>query len=164
MPIIVYKKFVRVVKLESFWLKALTIGLQTKEQEKGEQKRQVPYHMHINLDLVEFVHLCTAMLLEVPNTARDKDSKRRVISKYFIKVMEYYDRQVFTGPPENTKESILVAAKALERGDWRSCQNLIINLPILSLIPAHEEIKKNASKGNTRARTENLSLLLWSIL
>jgi len=114
----------------------------SKEQEKLEQRRQIPYHMHINLDLVEFVHLCCAMLLEVPNTAqaRGGEFRRRIISKYFLKLMEFYDRQVFNGPPENTRETILVAAKALERGDWKTCKQLILNLPVLQLIPNTEAI------------------------
>ena len=58
-----------------------------------------------------------------------------MISRLFVKIMEYYDRQVFTGPPENTRETILVAAKALEKGDWKTCKTLILALPILHLIP-----------------------------
>eukprot|EP01126_Amoeba_proteus_P037007 TRINITY_DN3791_c0_g2_i6.p1 TRINITY_DN3791_c0_g2~~TRINITY_DN3791_c0_g2_i6.p1 ORF type:complete len:893 (-),score=224.63 TRINITY_DN3791_c0_g2_i6:739-3417(-) len=114
----------------------------SKEQEKSEHRRQIPYHMHINLELIECVYLTCAMLLEVPNMAQSahRDNKKKIISKMFHKVMDFYDRQIFTGPPENTRETILVAAKALERGDWKRCKSLIVSLPILQLIPKNEKI------------------------
>jgi translation initiation factor 3 subunit C len=86
----------------------------TTEQEKAEKRRQVPYHQHINMDLLEACHLISAMLLEVPNMAAasvdgDTGSTRRarVISRTFRKFHDQYNHQVFIGPPEQTRDFVM---------------------------------------------------------
>lgn len=65
------------------------------EQEKAERRRQTPYHMHINLDLLECCHLTSAMLLEVPNMAQEStELRRRVMSKHFRRYIDIFNRQV----------------------------------------------------------------------
>jgi len=112
-------------------------------QEKQECSRQIPYHMHINLDLIECILLVAGMLLEIPNIAqsRFRESKRKMISKYFRKSFDFYnDRQLFTGPPENFKESVIIAAKSLERGAWKTARDIITRLEIWKLIPNNEDV------------------------
>lgn len=70
----------------------------TPEQEKLDKSRQLPFHMHVNLELLECVYLVSAMLLEIPNMAQHThDSRRKMISKQFRRMLEYSDRQVFQG-------------------------------------------------------------------
>eukprot|EP01120_Amphizonella_sp_Union-15-10_P006783 TRINITY_DN2230_c0_g1_i1.p1 TRINITY_DN2230_c0_g1~~TRINITY_DN2230_c0_g1_i1.p1 ORF type:complete len:995 (-),score=230.32 TRINITY_DN2230_c0_g1_i1:22-2919(-) len=111
----------------------------TQEQEKQERRRQIPYHMYINIELAECVHLICAMLLEVPNMAAHAfEVKRKIISKHFRKVMDNYNRQVFRGPPENTREYVIASAKALSEGDWRKASQLLLDLEIWKLVPSYE--------------------------
>jgi len=124
-------------------------GERTLEEEKAEKRRQVPYHQHINLDLIEACHLISAMLLEVPNMAAagdDAASSRRVkvLSRLFRKHCDIYDRQVFTGPPEQIRDFIMCATKALMKGDWKKCADLVTGLEVWKLVPgenADEQIQ-----------------------
>jgi len=112
------------------------------EQERLEKRRQTPPHMQINLDLLETVHLCSALLLEVPNMAANAyDVKRKVISKPFRRLLDYFDRQVFTGPPENTRDCIVAAARALMSGDWKKTVDILLNLKAWDLIPNSDFVK-----------------------
>lgn len=119
----------------------------TPEQEKAEKRRQVPYHQHINLDLLEACHLISAMFLEVPNMAAagaDENSRRRVQSRSFRKYYDIYMRSVFTGPPEQTRDFVMTATKALMKGDWKRCSDLLRSLEVWNLVAgedAAEEIK-----------------------
>jgi translation initiation factor 3 subunit C len=45
------------------------------------------------------------------------------------------------GPPENTRDHIMAAAKALAGGDWQKCRDLISAIKIWDLMPASDKIK-----------------------
>merc|ERR1711865_270904 len=115
------------------------------EQEREEKRRQMPYHMHINLELLEFCHLTCAMLLEVPNMAEQSNAtdmtRRRVISKPFRRTLEHLERQAFAGPPENTRDMVMHAAKGLMHGDWQKCATIILGRKVWSYLPDSDQVK-----------------------
>jgi len=90
------------------------------EQEKEELKRQIPYHMHINLQLLDCVYMISAMLLEIPNIAENQYLvNKRVISKNFKKLIDQYDTKAFQLAPENYRDNIVYAAKQLNKSNWK---------------------------------------------
>nr|XP_039247458.1 eukaryotic translation initiation factor 3 subunit C-like [Styela clava] len=100
----------------------------TPEQEKLEKGRQIPFHMHINLELLECVYLVSAMLLEIPYiAAHEFDARRRMISKQFHHQLRVSERQALLGPPDNMREHVVAAAKAMKMGDHVTCLQYIIN-------------------------------------
>ncbi|RYP26852.1 hypothetical protein DL767_007894 [Monosporascus sp. MG133] len=119
------------------------------EQERLEKQRQLPFHMHINLELLECVYLTCSMLLEIPllaQTGSSPDIKKRVISKTYRRMLEYHERQIFTGPPENTRDHVMQASRALAAGEWKKSTHFIHSIKIWDLMPDTEGIKAMLSK------------------
>lgn len=119
------------------------------EQERLERQRQLPFHMHINLELLECVYLTCSMLLEIPLLAQlgsSPEIRKRVISKTFRRLLEYYERQIFTGPPENTRDHVMQASKALAAGDWKRSSELINAIKIWDLMPQAAKIKTSLAE------------------
>ena len=120
--------------------------------------------MHINQDLLEACHLISAMLLEVPNMATEETSDRpRHISRYFRKHVDFMHRQVFSGPPENTRDHVLVASKALMTGDWKKCAALILDdLDVWNLIPGEGVAAGVKEMVRTKVKSEALRTYLFA--
>ncbi|KIY44324.1 eukaryotic translation initiation factor 3 subunit 8 [Fistulina hepatica ATCC 64428] len=122
----------------------------TVEQEKTEKARQLPFHMHINTELIEAAFLVSSMLLEIPLLAsfgnESDEVKRKAISKPFRRLLDFADRQVFTGPPESTRDHIMQASKALQEGEWGRCRDLIKSIKIWSLMPGSDALKDMLSR------------------
>ncbi|CBZ49664.1 eukaryotic translation initiation factor 3 subunit C, related [Neospora caninum Liverpool] len=119
----------------------------TPEQERAEKRRLLPYHMHISMELIEGAHNICAMLIEVPHMAHDPyEHRKRPISKHFRRMLETYDKQAFLGPPENARETVMAATKALQRGDWKECCRFIFSLGIWEKLMNATEIQEMLKK------------------
>jgi len=133
----------------------------TSEQERTERQRQLPFHMHINTELLEAAFLVSSMLVEIPLLASldSEEQKRKAISKPFRRLLDFADRQVFTGPPETTRDHIMQASKALQDGDWEHCRDLVQSIKIWSLMPEAASVKDKLAK---RIQEEGLRTYLYT--
>lgn len=67
----------------------------TADQKREERKHLLPYHMHIDLEFVEGLHLISAMLLEVPIVTKNHyNIQFKLVSKHFRKIMENFEKNV----------------------------------------------------------------------
>lgn len=109
-----------------------------------EKQKLLPFHQHINLELLECVFMTGSLLLEIPALAQSsnstKDSKRKSSVKSFRSKLEFHDRQYFTGPPESIKDHIIYASIALQKGDWLKAYDLLSSIKIWNLFPDHDKL------------------------
>lgn len=117
----------------------------TPEQERTERQRQLPNHMHLSIELIDSVFLTVSMLLEIPQAAAGarrffRVDKKLFPSRHLRRLIDGYDRNLFNGPAENTRDFIISAAKALAHGNWKSCLDLILQSKLWSLFPAPKAI------------------------
>jgi len=132
----------------------------TPEQEKIEKRRMMPFHFHINLELLECVYLTSAMLLEVPfMAAHEYDHRRRVISKSFHYQLRLSDKNALVGPPESMREHIVAASKAMMTGDWKKCAENILAVSCWALFPHSEKVKAMITK---KIQEESLRTYLFT--
>merc|ERR1719198_1775410 len=98
------------------------------------------------------------MLLEVPNMAQNPfDSNRNVISKSFRRQLEQYDRNMFAGS-ENSREAIMVAARALLQGDWRKSVESVSEMKFWDQLQDKETVKPMIEQ---RIRVEGMRTYLF---
>jgi len=111
------------------------------EQEAAERRRQVPFHLHINLELLEASYLISATLLEVPHIAAvgPAEAHKRPVSKPLKRLMDHYERQTFVGPPENVRDHIIATCRALSTGDWRKAYKFASSLQCWALLGAAKD-------------------------
>ncbi|KAH3674629.1 hypothetical protein WICMUC_003175 [Wickerhamomyces mucosus] len=110
-----------------------------------DRQRQLPFHTHINLELLEAVYLTSALLIEIPQLAArgaQDESKQQKQGKTFRKYLEGYEKHYFQGPPESIKDHILHAAKALQSGDWKKSAALLTSIKVWDLYQESDKLKE----------------------
>ncbi|VDO40306.1 unnamed protein product [Haemonchus placei] len=122
--------------------------------------------MHINVELMECVYLICSMLLEIPHMAScEFEMRRRLLSRSFHYQLKQSEKSSLIGPPENTREHVVAASRAMLAGDWKKCRDYIVNdkmnQKVWNLFRNSERVKEMVVK---RIQTESLRtyLLMYS--
>ena len=120
----------------------------TPEQELLEKRRLLPFHLHLNIELLEAAYLTCCMLNEVPVLASvdTEEQKKRVTSKTFKRLLDQADKAAFMGPPENTRDHIIKASKAMQEGEWERARDLITSIKVWNLLDNATEVRDMLSR------------------
>lgn len=118
-------------------------GAQQSTSVAADRQRLLPFHMHINLDLLEAVFLTSSLLIEIPQYAQSGNVtyNKKSSVKSFKRILEFHERQNFQGPPENTRDFIMHAAKSLQLGEWKKASSYIKSVEIWNLFVHTDSIK-----------------------
>jgi translation initiation factor 3 subunit C len=107
-----------------------------------DRKRAIPYHMHINTDVVETVYFICAMILDVPKMVMNpEDPDKFTLSKYFKKLLSFHERQASSGLTESFREFIIMATQKLRRGYWKEAFDILENLYTWKHVPRAQSVK-----------------------
>jgi len=93
------------------------------------------------------------MILELPQLAKNYHSNdfgaQNISSKPFKKYFMNFNKQVFNGPPENTREHVVAATKAVLKGDCKRAIEYILQLEVWKLLPLDggEKVKEMLRKN-----------------
>jgi hypothetical protein len=86
------------------------------------------------------------MLIEIPSMAQNQFTmNKQTASRTFRKLVEAYDTHAFHLAPENYRDFIVFAARALNQSDWKSAVDNVFSIPMLMRMPEYQDEKFRTS-------------------
>lgn len=123
----------------------------------------LPFHKHINLDLVDVVFMTCSLILEIPQMTAFysgiKIKKTPYNAKSVRRILEHFDKQNYQPPAETSRDFILYAAKAMQTGEWMKCYDYLLKIKAWNQLANNEEIMANLQQ---RIKIESLKTYLFT--
>ncbi|RYG40189.1 hypothetical protein EON68_04535, partial [archaeon] len=126
------------------------------DAEREERRNRVPYHMHINFELVDACALFASMFLELPKIAANKMENMRI--RLFGKALESMEKRTFVGPPEGVRDTVVQAGVAILDGNWRKAVDLTLGMKVWQLWTARD---LEGIRERLRKQIKNLALITY---
>lgn len=123
----------------------------------NEKGKYVPFHMQINIELLDAVYYISSLFVEVPLMALQSyqgstpgaiaianaeaaqlqnQNIRKNTSRSFKRILEYTERQYFQGPAEETRDSVFEAYNQLIKFNWKSASKILSDLRVWGMMPS----------------------------
>lgn len=126
----------------TFRLKELLCQSIPKAAVDREDKTNIlPYHLHISIEKIETIFMLCLLLIEVPYLlSGDLDGQKKQVNKFFLRLWQYYEKNILYGEPENYRDFIYQAIHEMAKGDWQSCYDSVTKLDLWKKLPNSEAI------------------------
>lgn len=115
---------------------------------KEDKRKVIPYTMTINIDEIETCYYLSSLLINSDKILYKKIGMKPFDS-FFNSQIESFQKQIFNGKPENTKQAILIACQYVLKGDYKKSketlfsQNDIKNYSPELLLAIDNRLKEN---------------------
>ncbi|KAG0671989.1 Translation initiation factor 3 subunit c [Maudiozyma exigua] len=130
---------------------------------ENREEQCIPYHQHINLDLIDVVFMTCSLLIEIPQMTAFYSGiriKRLPYSQKSIRrVLEHHDKASFQGPPETSRDFVVYAAKAMQKGDWESSISYLQSVKSWNMLPNKDVVMEDLVE---RVKVESLKSYLYT--
>ncbi|KAF5182630.1 Eukaryotic translation initiation factor 3 subunit c [Thalictrum thalictroides] len=101
----------------------------------------IPYHMHIDLDLLDAAHLVCAMFPEDPNVAASiYVAKGKVISHEISRLFQSSESETSRGLPEHVCDLVVDATMDLRKGNYQKAFMVIDSLKLPTLLLNRDDV------------------------
>lgn len=131
----------------------------------NEKGKYVPFHMHVNIELIDSVYYIASLFVEVPlmallsyqsstpgainfaNLEAQQAQNKKTVSRSFKRILDYTERQYFQGPAEETRDLVFEAYNKLIKFDWKSAAKILTDLRVWGMMPGVSITNSDGKSG-----------------
>ena len=114
----------------------LSVYAEKNIDERQERLRQLPYHMHINLESIEAVFFLVSFLFEIDNI---QDGKKKTQGRGLKKAYEAMEKSMFSVPYLSQKDTIVSAVSHFLRCSWVELEKILCTIKIWTNFPSQSK-------------------------
>lgn len=137
------------------------------ENNSSEKGKYVPFHMHVNIELVDSVYYISSLLVEIPLMALQSyqgstpgainyvnneaqlqaQNIKKNASRSFKRILDYTERQYFQGPVEETRDTVFETYHELVKFNWKSAYKILSELRVWGMMPGISAVNSDGQTG-----------------
>ena len=139
----------------------------TPNVDASSKGKYVPFHTHINIELIDIAYYIASLLVEVPVMAMQSyqgstpgatnyagseahsqsQNLNKNASRSFKRILDYTERQYFQGPAEETRDYVFEAYHQLVKFNWKAASTILSELRVWGMMPGISVVNADGMTG-----------------